>query len=362
MPLPAEINDIRNKLRKAAIDCSSRGIIYASKWAAEMLDNLVKEDDIDGSNSSLFGPTNTFGQAKASSGATIDDNNDSDDDDIQKRQDMLEEDKYLLAKAYFDSREYERAAKCIEKCTGPRAWFLRIYSQYLSGEKRMKEALAEFKDNHERPNIVNDVLKDIMNELEQNKEHLDGFGLYLLGTIYAKQKSKKARDVLLESVQMYPHNWSAWLTLASCLDTRDLVENITPKLPQGIMRHFFLAHTTIETPPSNTPSTDLFSVHYNIVKQMFPKSPFVISMQAMRHYHCREFEEADSVFLELEEQDPYYIDHADIHSNILYVMEDRPQLGALAHRCSSIDMFRPETCCVVGRYIINRALHHSIVN
>ena len=119
------------------------------------------------------------------------------------------------------------------------------------------------------------------------------------------------------------------------------------------MRHAFLAHVTIETPPpsptTSSSTGDLFSFHFQVLKQTIPTSPFVISIQAMRHYHIREFEEADAVFVELTEQDPFHLDHADIHSNILYVMEDRPQLGALAHRCSAIDLYRPETCCVIGK-------------
>ncbi|KAJ1672805.1 Anaphase-promoting complex subunit 8 [Spiromyces aspiralis] len=262
-------------------------------------------------------------------------------------QDQAEQDQFLLGKALFDARQYERAAYYLENCAGPKATFLRLYSLYLAGEKRKNEKLAEFRDAHERPKIVNDMASEIRDELAKNRDKLDGFGL--LGLIYSNQKSRLARDVLLESVKTYPYNWSAWQCLAVCLNTRELVEGFMPRLPQGIMRHVFLAHVTVESPPSSIDSGDLFNLHYQVLRQVFPTSPFVISMQAMRHYHTREFEEAHAVFSELEERDPYHLDHADIHSNILYVMEDRPQLGTLAHRCSVIDVYRPETCCVIGK-------------
>ena len=40
----------------------------------------------------------------------------------------------------------------------------------------------------------------------------------------------------------------------------------------------------------------------------------------------------------------------DTFSNILYVKEAKRALSALAHKCVSIDKYRPESCCVIGNY------------
>jgi len=38
-----------------------------------------------------------------------------------------------------------------------------------------------------------------------------------------KNQKKKAIQLLTRSVKLYPYNWSAWLELASCLITQELV-------------------------------------------------------------------------------------------------------------------------------------------
>ena len=45
--------------------------------------------------------------------------------------DGMDNDYYLLAKSYFDCREYRRAAHVLRDQTGKRAIFLRCYSLYL---------------------------------------------------------------------------------------------------------------------------------------------------------------------------------------------------------------------------------------
>jgi anaphase-promoting complex subunit 8 len=52
----------------------------------------------------------------------------------------------------------------------------------------------------------------------------------------------------------------------------------------------------------------------------------------------------------------------DHYSNILYVMNLRPKLSFLAHLCSSIDKFRPETCVVIGNYYSLLSQHEKAVN
>jgi anaphase-promoting complex subunit 8 len=57
--------------------------------------------------------------------------------------DEEEEEMFLLAKAYFDLKEYRRCAHALRTVAGPKALFLRCYSQYLAGEKRKAEEVVE---------------------------------------------------------------------------------------------------------------------------------------------------------------------------------------------------------------------------
>ena len=50
---------------------------------------------------------------------------------------------FMLARSYFDLREYGRAAHALRQCTGHKAIFLRHYSEYLVGEKRKEEDTSD---------------------------------------------------------------------------------------------------------------------------------------------------------------------------------------------------------------------------
>jgi hypothetical protein len=61
-----------------------------------------------------------------------------------------------------------------------------------------------------------------------------------------------------------------------------------------------------------------------------------------------EFDEAEAIFDEIYARDPYRVDDIDTYSNILYVMEKRAKLSAMAQKYTELDRNRPETCCLVG--------------
>ena len=50
-------------------------------------------------------------------------------DDMQLE--MQELSKYLLAKSYFDCKEYDRAASVLKDCQSLKATFLKLYSTFL---------------------------------------------------------------------------------------------------------------------------------------------------------------------------------------------------------------------------------------
>lgn len=61
-----------------------------------------------------------------------------------------------------------------------------------------------------------------------------------------------------------------------------------------------------------------------------------------------EFDEAEAMFDNIIQTDPYRLDDLDVYSNILYVMEKSSKLAYLAQLATRTDKFRVETCCIVG--------------
>eukprot|EP00241_Pyramimonas_parkeae_P020770 CAMPEP_0114326430 /NCGR_PEP_ID=MMETSP0059-20121206/29721_1 /TAXON_ID=36894 /ORGANISM="Pyramimonas parkeae, Strain CCMP726" /LENGTH=102 /DNA_ID=CAMNT_0001455405 /DNA_START=255 /DNA_END=561 /DNA_ORIENTATION=+ len=50
---------------------------------------------------------------------------------------------FLLAKAYFDLKEYRRCSHALKGQTGSKSVFLRCFALYLAGEKRKGEEAVE---------------------------------------------------------------------------------------------------------------------------------------------------------------------------------------------------------------------------
>ena len=74
-----------------------------------------------------------------------------------------------------------------------------------------------------------------------------------------------------------------------------------------------------------------------------------------------DYPEAESIFSLLLREDPYRLDAFADYSNVLFVMEARPQLAFLAQSATAVDKFRPETCTVVGNYYALKSEHEKAV-
>ena len=57
---------------------------------------------------------------------------------------VREFDKYTLAKTYFDLKEFDRAAVCVEDCISSKACFIHVYAKYWAGEKRKGDIAVDF--------------------------------------------------------------------------------------------------------------------------------------------------------------------------------------------------------------------------
>ncbi|EFJ14516.1 hypothetical protein SELMODRAFT_268860 [Selaginella moellendorffii] len=317
----------RLQLRRAIRELRDRGLYTAAKWAAEQLVGLPEDRE-------NVGP------------APVPDEEDGGDGDV-----------FLLAKAFFDMREYRRAAHALRGATGKKSFFLRCYATYLAGEKRKEEEIIELGGPLGRSDAVNPELAGLEQELTSHSEKgtLDAFGNYLYGVVlHERDRKSEARAVLCASVNTYPWNWSAWLELqALCTDPEILP---TLRLEDHWMRDFFIASVYLDLQKNSEGLACYRSLH-----AMFPVSDYVLAQTATAHYNLREFDEAEGLFEELLRTDPYRIEGMDMYSNILYVKECFAALSHLAHKAVLTDKYRPETCCIIGNYYSLKAQHEKAV-
>ncbi|XP_042439765.1 anaphase-promoting complex subunit 8-like [Zingiber officinale] len=266
-------------------------------------------------------------------------------------------DRYLLAKSYFDCREYRRAVYVLENQTGKKAVFFRCYSLYLAGEKRKEEEMFELEGSLGKSDAVNRELISLERELSSLRRagSIDSFGLYLYGIILKdKGCENAAMKVLVESVNCFPWNWSAWLELQALCTTADTLNNLN--LKNHWMKDFFLASAYQE-----------LKMHEEALKRyerllgVFQSSNYIQSQIATVLYCLRELDDAELIFEDLLCKDPHRVESMDVYSNLLYAKESFSPLSFLAHRVSLTDKYRPESCCIIANYYSLKGQHEKSV-
>jgi anaphase-promoting complex subunit 8 len=325
----------RGELRRAVHDTRRRGLLYATKWAAEQLAGLPA--------------------AAAGGGATAASAWESDSDVLQ------------MANSYFDLKEYRRAAHVLataddDAARQPLGQFVRMYALYLAGEKQKEEDIAQSPSSQGvlmRPAVVNNELKALHDELSTAQAGRDGFLLYLLGLVQRGLGMKtEAIASLSESVTAYPCNWSAWQELSSlCADT-DTVQRL--QLPDHWTRTLFMAQLASELQHEVLPD-GVIDQYNNLEQSLFPRSTYILVQKAMVYYLERQYDDAERLFEEVLRRDPYRLEHMDAYSNILYVHEKDAELSFLAHNAIKWDRYRPETCCIIGNYYSRKRQHEKAV-
>ena len=338
----------------------------------------------------------------------------SNHDPEEARLEMQELPKYLLAKSYFDCREFDRcaavfipsilprepltptspnsktrtpiqAAKGKAKESSPnnetsamppsnslphlsqKSLFLALYAKYMSGEKRKDEDSEMILGPADGGGTVNRELVGLTRSLEGWFADRAANGLertnqgwleYLYGIVLAKGKTEEdAKSWLINSVHLCPFNWGAWLELSELLTKFEDLQKIAPELPQNLMTLIFHLYTSQQL----FQCSEVTHSQLNDLEKIFPTSQFLKTQRALLHYHSGGFEEAESIFSALLHADPHRIDSLDHYSNILYVMGSRPKLAFLAQVATATDKFRPETCCVVGNYYSLKSEHEKAV-
>ncbi|KKZ61207.1 anaphase-promoting complex subunit 8 [[Emmonsia] crescens] len=402
------LRELRYRLEDAAIKCSERCLYQSAKWAAEMLDSLIPFEDIDdGADTDPDSPMeitppappNPFLQTQDLEEAALE---------------ARETHKYILAKSYFDTREYDRCSAVFlppstsaiplgplsanKTCKAPvtpqkskgksasfggstsnaasrnpfprlsqKSLFLALYAKYLAGEKRKDEETEMVLGPADGGMTVNRELSGLAQGLEawfsdRKAKGLEGQGQgwleYLYGVILLKGKNEEeAKKWLIRSVHLYPFHWGAWQELNDLLANTEDLKRIADQLPQNIMTLIFHLYCSQELYQATEDTHHMLTELENI----FPSSAFLKTQRALLFYHSKDFEEASHLFSELLITNPHRLDSLDHYSNILYVMGARPQLAFVAQIATATDKFRPETCCVVGNYYSLKSEHEKAV-
>ncbi|CAM6083310.1 unnamed protein product [Calypogeia fissa] len=334
----------RVELRRAIGQLRGRGLYAGAKWAAEVLVGLPEETPAE--KAALKRQSRRKEPPGTGALNSLREEDEEDDEDV-----------LLLAKAYFDMREYRRAAHALRGLSGHKAVFLRCYATYLYGEKRKEEEIVELAGPLGRSDAVNEELAGLEQELSALyiKGTLDAFGSYLYGVVlHERERKVEARAVLCSSVNSYPWNWSAWLELQALCTDPDILPQLN--LNDHWMRDFFVASVYLDLQRNSDGLT-----RYRALHTVFPRSDHILAQTATALYNLREFDEAEGLFEELLRTDPYRIEGLDTYSNILYVKECFAALSFLAHKAVLTDKYRPETCCIIGNYYSLKAQHEKAV-
>ena len=329
------------------------------------------------------------------------------DDPHEAALEAREASKYLLAKSYFDTKEFDRCASVFlppvipagglavfekSKARTPlstpskrgksklsdlnplpklsqKSLFLALYARYLAGEKRKEEDSEMVLGPADGSQSANRELAPISRQLEDYFRIRDasdpqlkrshGWLEYLYGVVLAKSKQEElAQEWLLRSVRLNPYHWGAWEEMSHLLSSVDDLHGQLDSgiLPQNVMTLIYQVHASVDL--FSTTDSSMTATAMNSLLEIFPNSTFLRTQQALFYYHSKDFEASSSIFQDILVAHPYRLDGLDHYSNILYVMTDRPKLAFLAHLATSVDKFRPETCCVVGNYY-SLCSHHE---
>ncbi|KAH8888896.1 TPR-like protein [Thozetella sp. PMI_491] len=382
---------LREALQVAVVKCSERCLYQSAKWAAELLDSIPEPTDDAKSRADA--------NSKPAMHPAFSIESQGDEAVLEAR----ELNRYLLAKSLFDCKEFDRCAavflpdsllsslltsrpddvispkgkgKAVAAASpdeplpnvSQRSLFLALYAKFLSGEKRKDEETEMIMGPQDLGTVVNKQLTVVSRFLDRwfAERRMDdggvpgsqGFLEFLYGMVLVKEKNDQAAlEYLMSSIHIFPWNWGCWLEITNLTSRTEQLNSIAPHLPQNIMSFIFHINTAVnlyqQDPQLSNSLHDLLNI--------FPTSGFLLTLKALLAYHSKDLIGAEQDFSYLLSLHPHRLDSMDHYSNILYVLNLRPKLAFLAHLCSSVDKFRPESCVVVGNYYSLLSQHEKAV-
>ena len=313
-----KLSEVKQDLITGTIECNKRGLIQSAKWLTELNHGLKNIDT-------------KINLATLSSLGIADD----------------EYDDYCLAKSYYDCREYDRAAYFIRSSTSPVPKFLNYYCTYMAKEKKRLDNMPDTTSLSGNTHLKD--LSELLSALkeEYNQKKLDGYGLYLYGVVLKKlDLNQLAITVFLESVHLAPTMWGSWLELAPLIADLNKLRSLA--LPNHWMKHFFIGYTLIEI----FLNEEGITTFEDLQQAGFSKCLYTTQQIAIAYHNKRSVDKAIEIFQHIQLNDPFRLDYLDIYSNLLFVRELKTEMAALAHKAVEINKYRPETCCVIGGYLL----------
>lgn len=407
---PAQVEqEIRLQLRKSATELSKWKLHKSSKWSAEALWGMAEVPPSSPTSSNAAGSAGTDGYDRSTEAP-------------QERScgsfaDLSEQeyDLYLLASTLFDCKEFDRCAFFLKNVTNPCLKFLKLYSEYLSWDRKSRgnmedvlttgkppkhmirggshtgetdtthvpqNAFPESASRDEQQTDSSAIMKELSSYLEElkTKEKNSGLGvslLYYLKGVLLKQDDNKseATSCFLRSLSGYSFNWTCWVELLDCLSRSDEslllmkhmeerfkleeTENIGSQgtIENNIMMKFFRLALFQEF----SGDVDIFIEELHFLHTIFPNFTYLKAQNALTNYNYMDYMNAENLFDQIIKSDPYRLDDLDTYSNILYVMQKHSKLAYLAQFTSHVDKFRPETCCAIANYYSARQEHEKSI-
>ncbi|KIY44551.1 TPR-like protein [Fistulina hepatica ATCC 64428] len=323
------------EIRKAVKECTDRGLVHAAQWTSDLLISIPADQRVPPPPPPPVEPippeSDVFGEAE---GVTD------------------EEDVFDMGRRCFEDREFERAIRILRDCTSPKAQFLRIYARYLQHEKQAQREHLNLSNPWTRPGgpprghiarqsikpppprPTNPILLELHGLVEHSKDPWIIKGLFLL----RMTRRSEAGSVALQSVILYPWNWSAWVLLATCLSSVEQLHDLTSKL--------LVIHGADHPMPKffNVQGCEEFRIsvvydHCKDLVDLFPNHPWLRNMLAMERNYTN-------------------LDDIKIIDNIPYFMRTGPD-GTTNVIPADINL--PEVCCLIGsQYRENRQLEKAL--
>lgn len=351
----ADVKKIRRDLYLASLTLTNLNLFHAAKWCTEALNGL--------------GPCNEPFDYPALE--LLDD-------------EQADEFQFLLAKSYFNCKEFLRASRALKSCRSGNAFFFKLYSLYIGLDKQVTEELDGIvnlnpkssnidgedamqkspEDSDEVKKAYVTIILDTENFMAEHGQE-NPFLFYLLGIIYNRKScALVAQQNLARSLELFPYNWSCWQELISTFfsynDVAEFIEttkNSAPTLANNIMFLIFQA-VALQEFYQEQPN---FEESINHLTTVFPKFAFLKVQKFLVAYHRLDYYLAESIFNDILLTDPMRLDDLDAYSNMLYVMEKKSKLSYLAQYASNIDKFRFETCCVIANYHSMKGEHDKSI-
>ncbi|KAF9475766.1 TPR-like protein [Pholiota conissans] len=380
-------------LRVASKGCYERGLLVASKWSSELLLSIspdkMRQIKSTQSLSSFATSTPTRSQPSPQPSASFIDpsplpeevltqaasislNPGSDQHlsqaayskDVQileKDLEIREQDVILAARAYFDTREFQRAINLLTECISLKAKFLRLYCQFIATEKKALRNWHTLDNNRHQPPVpVNESLGELLDAV---KDDTDPWLLFLKALFLSRlSRREEAIQSALLSIAGVRWNWSAWTLLGSCIGDGEELSSLLHLIPfprDHPLVQIFQIKTLNDL--HNAAEHEIQLCDQLLGSDFFPNSTYIMSLKACAYYHGHDYTQAERMFDKVLSLDPNHVEDIDIYSNVLYVQDSRLKLSKLAHDFLAMDKDRPEVCCLVGNHYSLRAEHEKAV-